>query len=140
MNKLFLPLLSAALFVSAAYIAKAEDVPSIKEVRPAQPAGSTNPFEVPVDADAPKLEQHPLSSVVITQCDLIVAVYITTTDGRLLRFDKSNEKAMQSDQLLTAAYAAAHSERIEVSCNDNGIQGFEKHGTAPDANKKDSII
>jgi hypothetical protein len=81
--------------------------------------------EVPVEKEAPKVEGHPLTSVVVTQCNLIVAVYMTMPDGRLLRFDKSN--AMPSDQLMTMAYSATRSERVEVSCNDEGAAGFEKH-------------
>lgn len=81
--------------------------------------------EVPVEQDAPAMEGHPLTSVVITQCNLIVAVYMTMPDGRLLRFDKS--AAMPSDQLMTMAYSAVRSERIEVSCNESGAVGYEKH-------------
>ena len=81
--------------------------------------------EVPVEKDAPKMEGHPLTSVVVTQCNLIVAVYMTMPDGRLLRFDKS--AAVPSEQLMTMAYSATRSERVEVSCNDTGAAGYEKH-------------
>jgi hypothetical protein len=81
--------------------------------------------EVPVEKDAPKIEGHPLTSVVVTQCNLIVAVYMTMPDGRLLRFDKS--AAVPSEQLMTMAYSATRSERVEVSCNDTGAAGYEKH-------------
>jgi hypothetical protein len=81
--------------------------------------------EVPVEKDAPKVEGHPLTSVVVTQCNLIVAVYMTMPDGRLLRFDKS--AAVPSEQLMTMAYSATRSERVEVSCNDTGAAGYEKH-------------
>jgi hypothetical protein len=81
--------------------------------------------EVPVEKDAPKVEGHPLTSVVVTQCNLIVAVYMTMPDGRLLRFDKS--AAVPSEQLMTMAYSAVRSERVEVSCNDLGAAGYEKH-------------
>ena len=81
--------------------------------------------EVPVEKEAPKVEGHPLTSVVVTQCNLIVAVYMTMPDGRLLRFDKSG--AVPSDQLMTMAYSATRSERVEVSCNDTGAAGYEKH-------------
>jgi hypothetical protein len=81
--------------------------------------------EVPVEKDAPKVEGHPLTSVVVTQCNLIVAVYMTMPDGRLLRFDKS--ASVPSEQLMTMAYSATRSERVEVSCNDVGAAGFEKH-------------
>jgi hypothetical protein len=81
--------------------------------------------EVPVEKEAPKVEGHPLTSVVVTQCNLIVAVYMTMPDGRLLRFDKS--AAVPSEQLMTMAYSATRSERVEVSCNDTGAAGYEKH-------------
>ena len=81
--------------------------------------------EVPVEHNAPKIDGHPLTSVVVTQCNLIVAVYMTMPDGRLLRFDKSAE--IPYDQLLTMAYSATRSERMEVSCNETGAIGYEKH-------------
>ena len=93
------------------------------------PAGHVTPVahvtEVPIEKDAPKIEGHPLTSVVVTQCNLIVAVYMTMPDGRLLRFDKS--AAVPSEQLMTMAYSATRSERVEVSCNDTGAAGYEKH-------------
>ena len=82
--------------------------------------------EVPVEKNAPALPGHPLTSVVVTQCNLIVAVYLTMADGSLLRFDSS--AAVPADQLLQMAYTATRSERVEVSCNDaSGAVGYEKH-------------
>jgi hypothetical protein len=81
--------------------------------------------EVQVEKDAPDLPGHPLTSVVVTQCNLIVAVYMTMPNGTLLRFDSSAQ--VPADQLLQMAYAATRSERVEVSCNDNGAVGYEKH-------------
>jgi hypothetical protein len=81
--------------------------------------------EIPVEKDAPKVEGHPLTSVVVTQCNLIVAVYMTMADGRLLRFDHSAQ--VPSDELLQMAYSATRSERVEVSCNETGAEGYEKH-------------
>ncbi len=82
--------------------------------------------EVPVEKDAPTLPGHPLTSVVVTQCNLIVAVYMTMPDGTLLRFDSSAQ--VPADQLLQMAYTATRSERVEVSCNENGgAVGYEKH-------------
>lgn len=77
-------------------------------------------------ANAP--EGHPLTSVVVTQCNLVVAVYVTMPDGRLVRFDKSANVPVA--QLLTMAYSATRSERVEVSCNDTGLVGYEKHDTS----------
>jgi hypothetical protein len=81
--------------------------------------------EVPVEKEAPNMPGHPLTSVVITQCNLIVAVYMTMADGSLLRFDSS--ASVPADQLLQMAYTATRSERVEVSCNDSGTVGYEKH-------------
>ena len=82
--------------------------------------------EVPVEKNAPAIQGHPLTSVVVTQCNLIVAVYLTMPDGSLLRFDSS--AAVPADQLLQMAYTATRSERVEVSCNDaGGAVGYEKH-------------
>jgi hypothetical protein len=82
--------------------------------------------EVPAEKNAPTLPGHPLTSVVVTQCNLIVAVYMTMPDGTLLRFDKS--ASVPADQLLQMAYTATRSERVEVSCNDaGGAVGYEKH-------------
>jgi hypothetical protein len=82
--------------------------------------------EVPVEKNAPTVQGHPLTSVVVTQCNLIVAVYLTMQDGRLLRFD--HNASVPANQLLEMAYTATRSERVEVSCNDaGGAVGYEKH-------------
>jgi hypothetical protein len=81
--------------------------------------------EVPVEKNAPAVEGHPITSVVVTQCNLIVAVYLTMSDGRLLRYDHT--ASVPADSLLQMAYAATRSERVEVSCNDEGAIGFERH-------------
>jgi hypothetical protein len=81
--------------------------------------------EVAIEKDAPQIKDHPLTSVVVTQCNLIVAVYLTMPDGRLLRYDHSAK--VPADQLLQMAYTASRSERVEVSCNENGAVGYEKH-------------
>jgi hypothetical protein len=81
--------------------------------------------EVPIEKQAPPLAGHPLTSVVVTQCNLIVAVYLTMPDGKLLRFDHS--ASVPAEQLLEMAYTASRSERVEVSCNQEGVVGYEKH-------------
>ncbi len=81
--------------------------------------------EVPVEKNAPPAVGHPLTSVVVTQCNLIVAVYLTMPDGRLLRFDRTAE--IPAEQLLSMAYTATRSERVEVSCEDVGAVGYEHH-------------
>ncbi|MDB6091130.1 MAG: hypothetical protein JWN85_3914, partial [Gammaproteobacteria bacterium] len=64
--------------------------------------------EVPVEKQAPALAGHPLTSVVVTQCNLIVAVYMTMPDGKLLRYDHS--ASIPAEQLLQMAYTATRSE------------------------------
>jgi hypothetical protein len=81
--------------------------------------------EVAAEKNAPAVPGHPLTSVVVTQCNLIVAVYMTMPDGSLLRFDSG--ASVPADQLLQMAYTATRSERVEVSCNDTGAVGYEKH-------------
>jgi hypothetical protein len=81
--------------------------------------------EVAAAKDPPNVPGHPLTSVVVTQCNLIVAVYMTMPDGSLLRFD--NKASVPADQLLQMAYTATRSERVEVSCNDTGAVGYEPH-------------
>jgi hypothetical protein len=86
-------------------------------------AGSAT--EIPVETNALVVPGHPVTSVVITQCNLIVAVYMTMSDGRLLRFDKS--ASVPADQLIRMAYSATRSERVEVSCESAGAVGYERH-------------
>jgi hypothetical protein len=86
---------------------------------------AVNGSEVGNDKDVPVVEGHPLTSVVVTQCNLVVAVYMTMPDGRFLRFDqKANVSA---EQLVNIAYTATHSERVEVSCEGEGLVAYEKH-------------
>src|SRR6266850_2554509 len=81
--------------------------------------------EVPVEKNAPTVPGHPLTSVVVTQCNLVVAVYMTMPDGKLLRFDST--AAVSARSLVEMAYTATRSERVEVSCNEVGAVGYETH-------------
>jgi|SRR5450631_3333464 hypothetical protein len=81
--------------------------------------------ELGTDKDAPVVEGHPLTSVVVTQCNLVVAVYMTMPDGRFLRFDRKAN--VSAEELVTIAYSATHSERVEVSCEGTGLVAYEKH-------------
>lgn len=83
-------------------------------------------YEIDVEKNAPPAEGHPLTSVVVTQCNLVVAVYMTMPDGRLLRFDAKADVA--ADKLVSMAYTAPRSERVEVSCEGTGSVGYETHG------------
>jgi hypothetical protein len=89
-------------------------------------AASLQASEVPIEPNALGApEGHPLTAVVVTQCNLIVAVYMTMQDGRLLRFDKSAD--IEAARLLKIAYTATRSERVEVSCEHEGVVGYETH-------------
>jgi hypothetical protein len=102
--------------------------PAVSQSSASDPHGSVHVAqftEVPREAHAPDMKDHPLTSVVVTQCNLIVAVYMTMPDGRLLRFDHTAH--VPAEQLLTMAYSATRSERVEVSCNEAGPEGYEKH-------------
>jgi hypothetical protein len=122
-----------SLLAAALTLATLTDYASAQQAATTDPESTTTArathvshvTEVPVEKEVPKVEGHPLTSVVVTQCNLIVAVYMTMPDGRLLRFDKS--AAVPSEQLMTMAYSATRSERVEVSCNDTGAAGYEKH-------------
>jgi hypothetical protein len=83
--------------------------------------------EVPENTDAVAIDGHPLTAVVITQCNLIVAVYLTMPDGKLLRYDRTAD--VPADKMLSMAYSATRSERVEVACESKGIGvvGYEKH-------------
>jgi hypothetical protein len=126
MNRPFL-LATALTLATLADFASAEPAPGTSSEPTTAPRASqvAHVTEIPVEKDAPKMDGHPLTSVVVTQCNMIVAVYMTMPDGRLLRFDKS--AAVPSEQLINMAYSATRSERVEVSCNDVGAAGYEKH-------------
>jgi hypothetical protein len=89
------------------------------------PYGCAQGAEIDIEKNAPKVEGHPLTSVVVTQCNLVVAVYMTMPDGRLVRFDRDAD--IPADQLVSMAYTAGHSERVEVSCEGIGAVGYEAH-------------
>jgi hypothetical protein len=78
-----------------------------------------------IERNAPLVEGHPLTSVVVTQCNMVVAVYMTMPDGRFLRFDRTAN--VPADQLVATAYTATRSERVEVSCDAVGVTGYETH-------------
>ena len=90
---------------------------------PAATISSGKATEVPIEKNAPALPGRPLSSVVVTQCNLIVAVYLTMPDGKLLRFDST--ASIPAQELMGIAYTAIRSERVEVSCNETGAVGYE---------------
>ena len=81
--------------------------------------------EVAINEDAVPVDGRPTSAVAVTQCNLLVAVFLTMPDGRLIHFDSSS--GISHDKLLSMAYTARRSERVEVGCDDVGVKGYEKH-------------
>lgn len=105
---------------------------SIVPTNEVSPVALSRPGQAPVSGeeigaakDVPVVEGHPLTSVVVTQCNLVVAVYMTMPDGRLLRFDSKTDTP--AEQLVSIAYTATRSERVEVACEGLGAVGFENH-------------
>lgn len=90
-----------------------------------QAIGDAHSKEVPIEKNAPHISGHPLTAVVVTQCNLLVAVYLTMPDGRLLRYDST--ASVPAERLVQMAYTATRSERVEVSCNERGAAGYERH-------------
>ena len=90
------------------------------------PRTAVHGAEVGIEKNAPVVAGHPVTAVVVTQCNLVVAVYMTMPDGKLLRFDRNAE--IPAEHLVSIAYTATRSERVEVSCNDTGAVGYETHG------------
>jgi hypothetical protein len=73
-------------------------------------------------------EGQPLTAVVVTQCNLVVAVYFTMQDGKLIRFDKNAGSSIKAEDLVTLAYnSAKRSERVEVGCDTPGLAATEPH-------------
>ena len=73
-------------------------------------------------------EGQPLTAVVVTQCNLVVAVYFTMQDGKLIRFDKNAGSSIKAEDLVTLAYnSAKRSERVEVGCDTPGLAATEAH-------------
>ena len=73
-----------------------------------------------------EVEGSPLTSVVITHCNLLVAVYVTMPDARLIRFDQKNEVELSA--LLAMADTAKARERIEVGCDIDAPAKTERKG------------
>jgi hypothetical protein len=92
----------------------------------AKPGHAPEGADIGETKDAPAIAGKPLTAVVVTQCNLVVAVYMTMPDGRLLRFDQRSR--VPAEDLVGIAYTATRSERVEVSCEGTGTKGYEKHG------------
>lgn len=85
--------------------------------------------QIQPDHAVEKIEGQPLTAVVVTQCNLIEAVYLTMPDGKLLRFSASQLRKIPAGDLVGFVYTRAKvSERIETDCRGaGGLPRFEKH-------------
>lgn len=126
MRKLICSAIASILLTACA------SAPSLKAKEPTSPKPITVKYnnaigtEVPTDPDSTKnIDGHPVTSIVVTQCNLIVVVYLTMNNGQLVRFDKSS--GLSADQLLAMAYTADRSQRTEVDCHSTGVVGYEDH-------------
>ena len=84
--------------------------------------------EVAPNPEVKVREGQPLTAVVVTQCNLVVAVYFTMQDGKLIRFDENAGSGIKAEDLVTLAYnSAKRSERVEVGCDMPGLKATEPH-------------
>jgi membrane fusion protein, multidrug efflux system len=73
-------------------------------------------------------EGQPLTTVAVTQCNLVVAVYVTMMDGKLIRFEKYASSSIKAEDLVDLAYnSAKRSERVEVGCDAPVLKATEPH-------------
>lgn len=71
-------------------------------------------YEIPTLLNAPTVDGHPLTSVVVTACNAIVVIYLTMPDGKLIRIDPTSK--MDWGSALTAASTATRSEQVAIPC------------------------
>jgi hypothetical protein len=115
--------------------ARADDSPRDQAASPVSPVqalvldGAHAPAsEVAQNPAVDLKEGQPLTAVVVTQCNLVVAVYFTMKDGKLVRFDQSANSSIKAEDLVSLAYnSARRSERIEVGCDAPGLKATEPH-------------
>jgi hypothetical protein len=122
--------------VMAAGAAHARDaMPQDQSASPVSPVQALvlNGAHAPASEVAPNPEVNvrdgqPLTAVVVTQCNLVVAVYFTMQDGKLIRFDKDAGSSIKAEDLVDLAYnSAKRSERVEVGCDTPGLAATEAH-------------
>jgi hypothetical protein len=117
-----------ALFLTTAFAQSQSDEPPTSPIQ-AQILGkilSGKKIESDPAHKVPNQDDQPLTAVIVTQCNQVVAVYFTMSSGKLLRFGK--EAGVSAETLVDLAYKSAkYSERIEVSCNGLGETAREPH-------------
>jgi hypothetical protein len=98
---------------------------SLHTAPPATPTfnlGTEVPTTASVLPDAPlNVPGHPLTSVVVTQCNYIVVIYLTMPDGRLIRIDPTTK--MNWGDALTMAASATRSEQAAITCGEPEYNG-----------------
>jgi hypothetical protein len=131
---LSLAMMVMAMVTGGAAVAR-DAVPQDQTTSPISPVQALvlNGAHAPASEVAPNPEVNvrdgqPLTAVVVTQCNLVVAVYFTMQDGKLIRFDKDAGSSIKAEDLVTLAYnSAKHSERVEVGCDTPGVAATEPH-------------
>lgn len=86
-----------------------EPQPTFTEVMPTLGGPPNAPPDIALPT-LPKLQ----TAVVVTACQQIVVVYVTSAEGRLFRFDKDSK--LSTNDMLALANSATRSERVEVDC------------------------
>jgi hypothetical protein len=131
---LSLAMMVMAVVTSGAAVAR-DAVPQDETTSPISPVQALvlNGAHAPASEVAPNPEVNvregqPLTAVVVTQCNLVVAVYFTMQDGKLIRFDKDAGSSIKAEDLVALAYnSAKRSERVEVGCDTPGVAATEPH-------------
>jgi hypothetical protein len=130
------PFFAMMLMAVAGGAAHARDaMPQDQSTSPVSPVQALvlNGAHAPASEVAPNPEVdvrdgQPLTAVVVTQCNLVVAVYFTMQDGKLIRFDKNAGSSIKAEDLVDLAYnSAKRSERVEVGCDTPGVAATEAH-------------
>lgn len=114
-------LVAAGVLVGVAVVHAAEFVP------PTPKLGDPAVVDRTGEKADPELAINAVSGVLITQCNQLVAAYVTLSDGRLVRFDVRDQEAISATALEALVFSARVSERVEFSCDGSTIEGFERH-------------
>jgi hypothetical protein len=130
-----LAMAAMALAASGAYAADPSISTQDQSVSPTSPVQAlvlngahTRAAEVAPNPTVNVADGQPLTAVVVTQCNLVVAVYFTMQDGKLIRFDKDSGSNIKAEDLVSMAYnSAKRSERVEVGCDLPGLKATEPH-------------
>lgn len=131
MKYLVVTIIGVVLLVGAAHygdqrIESVQTAEDVQLVLPAEVPG--NSAEVTgATAGTAVVDSLPVSAVVVTQCNELLAAYLTLPSGELVRFDK--DSGLSWVTVLDMANTAKRSERIEVSCNSEGVKGYEGNAT-----------